>query len=35
MKAVTALRMASRPLVQPNKGVRYCAKDYVALQWRW
>jgi len=35
MKAVTALRMASRPLVQPSEGVRYCAKYYVALQWRW
>jgi hypothetical protein len=35
MKAITALRMANRPLVQPSEGVRYCAKDYVALQWKW
>ena len=26
--------MANRPLVQPSKGARYCAKDYVALQWK-
>jgi hypothetical protein len=34
MKVVTAIRMANRPLVQPSEGVRYCAKDYVALEWR-